>query len=99
MNCPNCSAEMTTMTLDAHLAAPVEIDLCTACQAFWFDRYESLKLSAGSTLKLIKLIGEHSIKAKTTLSPSLHCPRCDARLLLTHDMQRSTRFSYWRCDN
>jgi DNA-directed RNA polymerase subunit RPC12/RpoP len=98
MNCPNCSTEMTRMTLDAHLSAPVEIDLCTGCQAFWFDKYESLKLSPGSTLKLIKLIGEHS-KTKTTLSPGLRCPRCATRLLLTHDMQRSTRFTYWRCDN
>jgi DNA-directed RNA polymerase subunit RPC12/RpoP len=89
---------MTTMTLDAHLAAPVDIDLCTACQAFWFDKYESLKLSAGSTLKLIKLIGEHSAAGKAELSPTLRCPRCTAHLLMTHDMQRSTRFNYWRCE-
>ena len=99
MNCANCSAAMTTMNLDAHLAAPVDIDLCTACQAFWFDKYESLKLSPGSTLKLIKLIGEKSAAGKANLSSTLHCPRCSERLLMTHDMTRNTRFSYWRCDN
>jgi hypothetical protein len=90
---------MNSMTLEAHLSAPVDIDLCTNCQAFWFDKYESLKLAPGSTLKLIKLIGEHSASGKPTLPPSLRCPRCATPLLFTHDMQRSTRFTYWRCDN
>jgi Zn-finger nucleic acid-binding protein len=99
MKCPGCSIEMTTMTLDAHLSAPVEIDLCSACQAFWFDKYESLKLAPGSTLKLIKLIAERSASGKATWSSSLQCPRCSSVLQLTHDMQRSTRFNYWRCAN
>src|SRR5262245_14818212 len=98
MNCPNCSTAMTSMTLEGHLTPPVEIDLCTACQAFWFDKYESLRLAPASTLKLIKLIGEHSTSGKPTFAPNLRCPRCAARLLKTHDMQRNTRFSYWRCD-
>src|SRR5262245_8232075 len=98
MTCPNCSAAMTQMTLEGHLSPPVEIDLCTACQAFWFDKYESLKLAPGSTLKLIKLIGEHSAP-KPSFSTKLQCPRCASDLKLTHDMQRSTRFTYWRCDN
>jgi DNA-directed RNA polymerase subunit RPC12/RpoP len=97
MKCPNCSNEMTAMTLDAHLSAPVTIDLCTACQVFWFDRYESLKLSPGSTLKLLKLIGEQGASGKATLSGNPRCPRCSAELQLTHDLQRNTRFSYWRC--
>jgi len=86
------------MRLDAHLNAPVEIDLCASCQAFWFDKYESLKLAARSTLQLIKLIGENSTAGKPSVSRNLHCPRCDTRLLFTHDMQRSTKFSYWRCE-
>jgi hypothetical protein len=99
MNCPNCKIEMTSMTLDAHLSAPVTIDVCIPCQAFWFDKYESLKLSPGSTLKLLKLIGEHSSESKPSISSTVQCPRCDLALRLTHDLQRSTRFSYWRCPN
>lgn len=99
MNCPGCSAEMTSMKLDAHLSAPVDIDVCTRCQAFWFDKYESLKLSPGSTLKLIKLIGENSASAKAPVPAALQCPRCATALQFTHDMQRSTRFNYWRCEN
>src|SRR2546425_12797832 len=97
MKCTNCSAEMTAMTLEAHLTAPVEIDVCKTCQAFWFDKYEDLKLSAGSTLKLMKLIGENSSSASAPVTDQLRCPRCASRLLLTHDLQRTTKFTYWRC--
>ena len=98
MNCPSCSTQMTRMTLDAHLSIPIEIDLCTACQAFWFDKYESLKLSAASTLQLMKLIGEQSAARPELISKTLRCPRCSENLRVTNDMQRTTRFSYWRCD-
>jgi hypothetical protein len=90
---------MAAMTLDAHLTTPVTIDLCTVCHAFWFDKYENLKLSPRSTLKLLKLIGEHSSSGKPAVASDLHCPRCAAQLRETTDMQRSTRFSYWRCIN
>ena len=99
MNCPNCAAEMTAMRLEAHLTAPVTLDVCKACQAFWFDKYESLKLAASSTLKLLKFIGESSSTAKAPLSDVLKCPQCGARLRMTHDMQRTTKFSYWNCGN
>src|SRR5947207_3035554 len=88
---------MTTMTLGAHLSTPIEVDLCSACQAFWFDKYESLKLSAASTLQLMKLIGDHTEAGPSITSKTLPCPRCAAHLLPTNDLQRSTRFSYWRC--
>jgi DNA-directed RNA polymerase subunit RPC12/RpoP len=88
---------MLTVTLDAHLTAPIAIDVCTGCQAFWFDKYESLQLSPGSTLKLMKFIGDHSSGAKTPHSNVLRCPQCSTHLLLTHDLQRNTKFSYWRC--
>jgi len=90
---------MTSMTMEAHLSAPVEIDLCTACQAFWFDKYEDMKISSGSTLKLMKLIGENSSPAKASMATTLHCPRCSSPLALTHDLQGNTKFTYWRCGN
>ena len=96
--CPNCTAEMTSKTMEAHLAPPVEIDFCTPCQGFWFDKHKDLQLSPGSTLELMKFIGELAPENKTPVSAALHCPRCGGTLLMTHDMQRSTRFSYWRCE-
>ncbi|HLH30435.1 MAG TPA: hypothetical protein VKY31_04480 [Terriglobia bacterium] len=84
--------------MDAHLAAPLMIDLCLPCQGFWFDKYEDLHLAPQSTLELMKLIGQHAPEGATPVSTSLHCPRCSGKLLLTHDMARSTRFTYWRCE-
>jgi hypothetical protein len=97
--CPHCAAAMTAMTLAGHVGTSVTIDSCTSCQSFWFDTHESLQLSPASTLTLFKLIGEHSASGKSTLSSVLRCPRCAARLILTHDVQRNTRFTYWRCDS
>jgi Zn-finger nucleic acid-binding protein len=98
MNCPNCSKEMTSMTLEAHLSDPVDIDICMPCQALWFDRYESLKLEAGSAARLKTMIEEQASAAKPQYIASLSCPRCHAPLHFTHDMQADTRFSYWRCE-
>lgn len=90
---------MTGLTLEGHVSTAVVIDVCVGCQAFWFDRHESLQLSPGSTLRLFKLIGERSPTGKTAISKVLRCPRCAARLVPTHDMQRNAAFHYWRCDN
>ena len=97
MNCPGCASEMTAMTLEARLGGQVNFNVCAACQAFWFDHFESLKLSAGSTLKLMKFIGEHSTATKPSLPVTLHCPHCALALRLAHDMQRNMHFTYWRC--
>src|SRR5439155_17794213 len=96
MNCPSCAIEMSALTLDGYMNTPVAIDLCTACQAFWFDKHESLRLAPGATLKLMKLSGESTARGKS-IADVLHCPRCAAGLILTHDLQRNTRFTYWRC--
>jgi hypothetical protein len=97
MNCPSCSVEMTTLTLDAHQGKGVAIDMCLPCQAFWFDKYESLQLSPGSTLQLLQLIGEQKTSGQTSFGKGMSCPRCKVHLRLTQDMQRATRFSYFRC--
>lgn len=90
---------MTALTLEGHTGTPITVDLCEVCQAFWFDAYESLQLSPGSTLKLFTRIGELSKGTKPAISPVLHCPRCQSHLLTTHDRQRDTPFEYWRCDH
>ena len=55
MTCPNCGKEMTDWTLDGRVGTQVTVDVCTACQAFWFDEHKSLQLSPGSALKLMKI--------------------------------------------
>jgi hypothetical protein len=97
MQCPGCAATMTALTLDGHLGAKVDLDLCAACQVIWFDRLESLRLSPGATLSLFRTIGERKQTSPPPLGDPLKCPRCDLRLLLTNDRQRNTPFRYRRC--
>ena len=61
------------------------------------DKYESLKLAPASTLTLMKFIGEHTSRSKELNTDQLRCPRCTAHLKATTDMQRDTKFNYWRC--
>lgn len=88
---------MTSHTVDGQLGRPVTIDLCGPCQAIWFDPRESLQLTPGATLMLFRIIGEHVAKPHALESETAKCPRCRARLRRTQDMQRSTRFEYYRC--
>jgi hypothetical protein len=58
-----------------------------------------VQLSPGGTLGLFRLIGEHAANRSFSNADLAKCPRCHARLRLTQDMQRATRFSYLRCPN
>jgi hypothetical protein len=88
---------MTPQALDGHLGTQVTIDLCAACQAFWFDGRESLQLTPGATLTLFRLIGEQAARRSGSILDGVCCPHCGAQLLLTHDRQRNTAFQYRRC--
>ena len=90
---------MQEQTFDGHLARPVAIDICFACQSFWFDARESVSLTPGSTLALFRLIGERAATPTPVRADLAKCPRCRGRLRRTSDMQRTTRFEYWRCPN
>jgi hypothetical protein len=88
---------MVTLNFEGHYGRSVVIDLCHECQAFWFDGYESLELSPASVLELFQLIGRTSGRVKGPLSGLAQCPKCAARLLVTKDQQRSTKFEYREC--
>ena len=51
---------MRELTLEGHLGRTVDVDICDSCQAMWFDKYESLQLSASSVLQLFRVIGQAS---------------------------------------
>jgi len=89
---------METLSLEARLGTTLTIDLCPACRAIWFDRYEDLQLSPAATLKLFGIISKQSAAAASPWPGVTNCPRCSARLLQTHDIQRNTKFQYWRCE-
>ena len=87
---------MTSMSLEGHHGRDVSIDVCSGCQAIWFDGYESLQLSAASVLKLFRLVAAAE-KVRGPISATAACPRCDGKLRLTRDLQRTTRFEYHAC--
>jgi hypothetical protein len=97
MTCPGCGADMTTTTLQDRLGAALDVDRCAACHAFWFDRYENIRLSAASTLRLFDLMAAQDGTGRPLAQP-MKCPRCHSQLVLTHDLQQhATAFEYWRC--
>jgi hypothetical protein len=90
---------MTEHTLGGHLGRPVLVDVCKPCQALWFDGRENLQLTPGATLAVFRLIGEQIAKPSHPAADTAKCPRCRGRLRKTQDMQRATRFEYFRCPN
>jgi len=77
---------------------PIEISACAPCNLFWFDKLESVRLTPKSVLEVFAYIGRAG-RARKVLSGKFNCPICSKALALTHDLQRTTRFTYWRCGN
>src|SRR5712691_3067993 len=99
MQCPGCRSAMQHQNLEAVLGTSVDINFCLGCRAFWFEPFETLHLTRGSTLKLFAVIADQApAVAASSVPNACYCPKCDARLLLTRDRQHNTSFQYWRCD-
>jgi hypothetical protein len=98
IDCPNCREPMAAKPTPSFGAVPrdIEVDACTSCNLFWFDRAESMALTPQAVLSLFRFVGE-SGTARTPLHDAMTCPRCRHFLAFTHDIQRRTRFTYWRC--
>lgn len=74
------------------------VDLCATCQALWFDAMESVQLTPGATLALFDTIRKSPSNGGRAIAARLPCPRCTQPLVITHDLQRTTRFTYYRCE-
>lgn len=96
MNCPSCGQLMQQHTVEGNYGVQIVIDACHSCSAFWFDQKKHLQLTPGSTLELIRLLGARA-NLPAALPRELACPRCGERLVNTVDIQRNTRFNYFRC--
>jgi len=72
---------------------------CAPCKLLWFDQSGSIGLTPRGVLGLFQYIGTAAGAAGMPLASSYRCPRCSDTLALTYDLQRSTRFTYWRCAN
>ncbi|MBI3372001.1 MAG: zf-TFIIB domain-containing protein [Betaproteobacteria bacterium] len=96
--CSSCANPMRTAAFARKLGGELSIDICLACKLIWFDQFESMQLAPGGLLELFRLIHAHQGDAVHPDSNRLRCPRCRAPLVLTHDLQRNTRFVYYRCE-
>jgi hypothetical protein len=72
---------------------------CAPCNLLWFDQSGSIGLTSRAVLGLFQYIGTAAGAARTPLASTYRCPRCSDALALTYDLQRTTRFTYWRCAN
>lgn len=88
---------MQEETFTDRMHRPVVIDMCHACQAFWFDTRESVQLTPGSTLALFRIIGEKTGTPGPAMTDAPRCPRCRSPLKETSDLQKTTRFRYLAC--
>jgi hypothetical protein len=96
--CPGCTRPMRKEVFERKLGGEMPIDICPPCRLIWFDPYESLQLTPSGLLGMFKLIHEHERDPANLVPNVLDCPRCRSQLVLTHDVQRSTRFVYYRCE-
>lgn len=80
-------------------AGALGVGSCAPCNLLWFDQSGSIGLTPRAVLGLFQYIGTAAAAARTPLASTYRCPRCSDALALTYDLQRATRFTYWRCAN
>ncbi len=99
LTCPGCRGAMTALEVNRVPvgASTLTVDVCANCHALWFDAMESVQLSPEGTLILFRTIHAAGTPAETLAAARLPCPRCETPLDLTQDVQRTTRFTYFRC--
>ena len=97
LNCPNCAAAMNRHRFASTDVRPLEVDVCYACHAIWFDAHESARLSPDGVVDLFRFIHEKSGASTAQLSSRMNCARCHSPLAQTSDIARNNRFSYYRC--
>ena len=95
--CPGCGEAMARRVFARRPHGEVTLDICFGCQAIWFDHYESSQLTPGATVELFRAIEAAGDGHARPASASSKCPVCHQGLLLTHDIQRTNRFTYHRC--
>lgn len=90
---------MVAQSVEGHgTLEPIEINACEPCRLFWFDKLESVRLTPNAVIGLFQFIAKAG-SAPRTIATNFNCPRCVLPLAVTHDLQRTTRFTYWRCNN
>lgn len=88
---------MQAQSLERHDRRTMQLDLCFACAGIWFDHLESVQLAPPAVIELFKEIYAHRDDAPRPQARQQACPRCRDTLVLSFDVSKSGRFSYFRC--
>jgi hypothetical protein len=96
-HCPGCGAGMSIGEFEHRSQGRVQVELCLDCRAIWFDAFESAQLAPGAILALFRIVQAARERTAHAMGSTPHCPACSHELELTHDIQHTTRFTYWRC--
>jgi Zn-finger nucleic acid-binding protein len=97
--CPSCGQGMAQESYDRKVGGRIDLDFCYGCQAIWFDQYESTQLTPGAVMQLFEAIHRTRDAQQRPLADVCKCPVCRTALVLTHDLQRTNRITYYRCPN
>jgi hypothetical protein len=95
--CPNCAKAMVSLSLTTTIGMPVEAGDCADCRLLWFDAGSDSRLAPASVLQVFQAIGTSATGSGVPLRAEFDCPRCRGPLVFVHDLQRTTRFTHWRC--
>ena len=96
--CPSCDAQMAVGDFEHRAEGRLQLEFCLDCRGIWFDAYESAQLAPAAILALFRIVQSARELPARPVGSTLHCPACHDALRLTHDIQHTTRFTYWRCD-
>lgn len=97
LDCPNCAKTMVLLPMTTTMGLAVEVGECADCGLLWFDAGSATRLAPSSVLGIFQTIGLSPRCSGVPLRSEFACPRCRSALVFTHDIQRTTRFTYWRC--
>jgi Zn-finger nucleic acid-binding protein len=97
IHCPSCRQEMQAQDLERHDQGVVQVDLCFACAGLWLDHLVSVQLAPAAVIELFKQIYAHRDDARQSMASQLSCPRCNDALVLSFDLSKAGRFSYFMC--
>lgn len=95
--CPNCRQPMQVQQFERHDRGRLPIELCYSCSALWLDHLASMQLAPAAIIDLFREIYQHRADSRLPVADRLACPRCRDALVLSHDLSKTGKFSYYRC--
>jgi len=91
MNCPSCGAPLSGLEIHDNFGQDFEIDQCSACGGFWFDRNELYRVPIDLGLKIDPAM------PRNIFSYNLNCPRDKEMLEEFSDPNLPSRIKFYRC--